>query len=79
MMTTKLKHIKSYPTYQLHTYTNNKRLPAEEVLKICILETMKWLRSRLSLFSDIPTQLDLPDSYFVTILFFVTYSLSHFF
>ena len=61
MMTTKLKHIKSYPTYQLHTYTNNKRLPAEEVLKICILETMKWLRSRLSLFADIPTQLDLPE------------------
>ncbi len=61
MMTTKLKHIKSYPTYQLHTYTNNKRLPAEEVFKICILETMKWLRSRLSLFADIPTQLDLPE------------------
>lgn len=61
MMTTKLKQIKSYPTYQLHAFSKRSRSTVNDIFKICILETMKWLRSRLSEFSDIPEQLDLPE------------------
>lgn len=61
MMTTKLKQIKSYPTYQLHAFSKISKLAVNDIFKICILETMKWLRSRLSEFSDIPEQLKLPE------------------
>ena len=61
MMTTKLKQIKSYPTYQLHAFSKISKLAVNDIFKICILETMKWMRSRLSEFSDIPEQLKLPE------------------
>ena len=61
MMTTKLKQIKSYPTYQLHAFSKRNRSAVNDIFKICILETMKWLRSRLSEFTEIPEQLDLPE------------------
>ena len=50
MLTTQLRQIKSYPTYQLHAYTRSSSSAAEDMFRICILETMKWLRSRLSRF-----------------------------
>lgn len=61
MMTTKLKQIKSYPTYQLHAFSERRKSVVNEIFKICILETMKWLRSRMSEFSEIPEQLRLPE------------------
>lgn len=61
MMTTKLKQIKSYPTYQLHAFSAKRKSAVNDIFKICILETMKWLRSRLSEFSEIPEQLRLPE------------------
>ncbi|MGN1106272.1 MAG: hypothetical protein ACI4RH_06440 [Huintestinicola sp.] len=61
MMTTKLKQIKSYPTYQLHAFSERRKSAVNDIFKICILETMKWLRSRLSEFSEIPEQLRLPE------------------
>ena len=61
MMTTKLKQIKSYPTYQLHAFSERRKSAVNDIFKICILETMKWLRSRLSEFSEIPEQLQLPE------------------
>ena len=54
MLTTQLRQIKSYPTYQLHAYTRSSSSAAEDMFRICILETMKWLRSRLSRFDSLP-------------------------
>lgn len=61
MITTKLKQIKSYPTYQLHAFSAKRKSAVNDIFKICILETMKWIRSRLSEFSDIPQQLCFPE------------------
>lgn len=58
--TTKIKAVKSYPTYQLHAETASKNAQAEDVFKICILETYRWIRSRLESFDNIPKQLDTP-------------------
>ena len=61
MLTTQLRQIKSYPTYQLHAYTRSSSSAAEDMFRICILETMKWLRSRLSRFDTLPEQIMLPE------------------
>lgn len=61
MLTTQLRQIKSYPTYQLHAYTRSSSSAAEVMFRICILETMKWLRSRLSRFDTLPEQIMLPE------------------
>lgn len=45
--TTNLQPTKRYPTYQFHARTAQKKLPAEQVFCICVLETLHWLRSRL--------------------------------
>lgn len=58
--TTKIKAIKSYPTYQLHAETVSEKVSKEDVFKICILETFRWIRSRLESFDTIPKQLDMP-------------------
>ncbi|MCX4375237.1 MAG: hypothetical protein OSJ61_03610 [Lachnospiraceae bacterium] len=58
--TTKIKAVKSYPTYQLHAESLAEKVSAEEVFKICILETYQWIRSRLESFDSIPVQLDMP-------------------
>ena len=52
--TTNLQPTKRYPTYQFHARTAQKKLPAEQVFCICVLETMHWLRSRLKKFSSLP-------------------------
>lgn len=52
----------TYPTYQLFAAAvNDKKLPAEKIMTIAILETLNWLRQR---FMDLeaPVELDLPDS-----------------
>ena len=45
--TTNLQPIKRYPTYQFHADTAQKKLPVSQVFCICVLETLRWLRSRL--------------------------------
>lgn len=52
--TTNLQPTKRYPTYQFHARTAQKKLPAEQVFCICVLETLHWLRSRLKKFSSLP-------------------------
>ena len=59
--TTKLQPIKSFPTYQLHVQTVSETLSVNDIFKICILETMKWLRSRLKQFSVLPEELLSPE------------------
>ncbi len=59
--TTKIKPLKSYPTFQFHAYTDSENLPADDVFKICILEIFRWLRLRLNNFSEIPAIIDVPE------------------
>ncbi len=49
-----------YPTYQLHAFAGGRRGRGETVLKICILETMQWLRQRFRAF-DLPAELAMPE------------------
>ncbi|MBP1543230.1 MAG: hypothetical protein J6A16_03960 [Oscillospiraceae bacterium] len=58
---TALTHNRRYPTYQLHAQAINDTLPPQTVMNICVLETMSWLRRRLSKYSDIPAEIDLPE------------------
>ncbi|MGN1137341.1 MAG: hypothetical protein ACI4SF_14120 [Oscillospiraceae bacterium] len=58
--TTKIKAIKSYPTYQLHAESLHKMIPTQDIFKVCILETFAWIRSRLEGFDIIPNQFDMP-------------------
>ncbi len=60
-ITTKIKPLKSFPTYQLHAFTTNKKLNPNTIFNICILEVAKWMRSRLSDFNSIPKELMLPE------------------
>ena len=60
-MTTKLQAVKSYPTYQFHAFTASGRLSAEDVFKICVLETLRWLRLRMNNYDSIPDELKAPD------------------
>ncbi len=59
-ITTKIKPRKSYPTYQFHAYTSAKPQNLDCVFKICILETFKWLKSRLSQYEILPADLLVP-------------------
>lgn len=54
---TKLQPIKSYPTYQFYAKADSKTENPDSVFKICILETLKWIRARLKDFSDLPSQI----------------------
>lgn len=50
----------SYPTYQLHAVIGNSKTDVETALKICILETMSWLRKRFRDL-DIPEEIIFPE------------------
>lgn len=57
---TQITHNRRFPTFQLFATARNEALPAETVMNICILETMQWLRYRLSSYSTLPPETDLP-------------------
>ncbi len=59
--TTKFTQLKSYPTYQFCARADSRKYSLDEVFRICILETMKWLRARLSNFSELPADLCTPE------------------
>ncbi len=59
--TTKLHQLKSYPTYQFYAKVDSKKYNIDEVFRICILETLKWLRNRLSNFDEMPECLSSPE------------------
>lgn len=58
--TTKIQPIKSYPTFQFHAFTASK-CDTDTVFKICVLETLRWLRGRFDKFDKLPEQLIAPD------------------
>lgn len=60
-ITTKLQTVKSYPTYQFHAFTAADKLPADSVFRICVLETLRWLRHRLNNYDSIPEELSAPE------------------
>lgn len=49
-----------YPTFQLHALASGCGIDTESVLKIVILETMRWLRQRFRAF-ELPKELDMPE------------------
>ena len=59
-ITTKVQALKSYATYQLYASADSKTADTDGVFKICILETLHWIRSRLSDHKIIPQELDSP-------------------
>ena len=59
--TTKLQQLKSYATYQFHTLVKSDELKSADVFKICILETFRWLRGRLSEYKNLPSEIVLPE------------------
>ena len=61
-ITTKVQALKSYATYQLYASANSKTADTGGVFRICILETLRWIRSRLSDHKIIPQELDSPIS-----------------
>ncbi|WP_028510236.1 hypothetical protein [Ruminococcus sp. NK3A76] len=60
-ITTKVHTLKSYPTYQFSAVADSAAVASDDVFKICILETMRWIRSRLSDHSSIPAEIDTPE------------------
>lgn len=59
-ITTKVQALKSYPTYQFYAAADSKTINIDDVFKICILEALRWIRSRLQDFHDLPKELDAP-------------------
>ncbi|MBQ2581516.1 MAG: hypothetical protein II574_07805, partial [Ruminococcus sp.] len=59
-ITTKVHTLKSYPTYQFYAAADSSATDADGVFKICILETMRWIRSRLSDQGELPPEIDTP-------------------
>lgn len=60
-LATKLQPIKSYPTYQFHAFTSGAKHDPDVVFRICVLETLKWLRLRLKQYEVIPPELIAPE------------------
>ena len=60
-VTTKLQPLKSFPTYQFHASTASGNLSVDNVFKICVLETFRWIRSRLRNFPEIPSEILVPE------------------
>ncbi|MCR5717548.1 MAG: hypothetical protein K6F80_00745 [Oscillospiraceae bacterium] len=59
--TTQLQLTKRFPTYQLYVTAASRVYRPEEIFKVCILETLRWLRSRLRDFPDLPDDSNAPE------------------
>jgi len=59
--TTKVRSLKSYPTYQFYAKADSKTGSLDDVFKICILETLRWIRIRLQNLPDMPNELNAPE------------------
>lgn len=60
-ITTTLQPLKRYPTYSFYARADAKNLELDSVFKICILETLRWLRSRLKDFKKLPDEIRTPE------------------
>ena len=60
-ITTKVQALKSYPTYQFYAKAVSKTVGTDDVFKICTLEAMRWIRSRLQDIKELPQELNAPE------------------
>ena len=60
-ITTKVQTLKSYPTYQFSAYADSAAADTNGVFRICILEAMRWIRSRLSDQTELPEGINTPE------------------
>ncbi|MBR1824604.1 MAG: hypothetical protein IJ779_10280 [Ruminococcus sp.] len=60
-ITTTVQILRSYPTYQFYAAADSKSVGTDDVFRICILETLRWLRSRLRNIEDLPQELNTPE------------------
>ena len=60
-ITTKVRSLKSYPTYQFYAKAESKATDVGGVFRICVLEAMRWIRNRLENIKDIPEELKTPE------------------
>ena len=58
--TTQITPTKSYPTYQFHAVSASSA-PSEDIFRICILESFRWLRNRLVKFEKLPECICTPE------------------
>ena len=58
--TTQITPTKSYPTYQFHAVSASSA-SSDDIFRICILESFRWLRNRLVKFAELPECLCTPD------------------
>ena len=58
---TRLQSLKRYPTYQFYSEIHSAQVDADDIFKISILETYKWLRARLFGTGELPTEFDTPE------------------
>ena len=59
-ITTKVRALKSYPTYQFYAAADSRSVEVGDVFRICVLEALRWIRSRLEN-HDLPQELDAPE------------------
>ena len=57
-ITTQVQALKSYPTYQFYARAYPKNCSLNDVFHICILESLRWIRSRLQGIDNLPNELE---------------------
>ncbi len=60
-ITTKVQALKSYPTYQFYASADSRTVNTGDEFRICILETLRWIRTRLQELQSIPDELNAPE------------------
>ena len=60
-ITTTVKALKSYPTYQFYAKADSERIMLDDVFKICVLEALRWIRSRLRNLDELPKEVIAPE------------------
>lgn len=60
-ITTQVQALKSYPTYQFYARAYPKTCSLIDVFHICILESLRWIRSRLQGLDHLPNELFAPE------------------
>lgn len=59
--TTKIKPMRSYPTYQFYGSVTSGTMDTDNLFLFCILEALRWNRSRIRNFDDLLKKLDAPE------------------
>ena len=60
-ITTQVQALKSYPTYQFYARAYPNACSLDDVFHISILESLRWIRSRLQGIDNLPIELNAPE------------------